>query len=202
MTTTTTAITFDITEPLTVSGAVNCLILDPETRRVYSWSTVGSGTPVAVWNRQQITIGFLPDSYAPESLAEWLRGESEALAAIAGGYQGDEWDGHNHVGSWTEEATTAAGAFSEAVRGAIGGAVSTTWAASDWLYGDIASVRADALIAGTITAAVDGILAFAKGEGVHLDRVDVEATLRGACEDAVDKGSEPAAELAALLATA
>ena len=77
------------------------LVLDPEKRRVYLFTCIGSGSPADVWHNRalSITVDTSADGAAVRAILEGEAAQS-LLVDLCDMYEGDTWNGHNHVGSW------------------------------------------------------------------------------------------------------
>jgi hypothetical protein len=77
------------------------LVLDPAERRVTLFTCIGSGVPADVWHNRALAIA-VDTSASGEAVRAILEGDDAQaiLADLCDMYEGDTWDGHNHVGSW------------------------------------------------------------------------------------------------------
>lgn len=137
------------------------LYLDPERREVYAWHD-RSSCPAAVWNNRHASLGVVNGAVSPEWLRDYLS-DSESLPVICAGYLGDEWDGHNHIGRWTEGAQEAIEGFQHALHDACMYAPKV-WSADDWICGDVETCKRDAI-------AVGGVAKWAAQEASSADAV-------------------------------
>lgn len=111
------------------------LVLNPETRTVYPFTCVGSGTPANVWHNLALSLSVSAVA-SGKHLREMLEGdEAQAiLAAIIDTYEGESWDGHNNVGRWScDENGLPDYTCDVATLEAMIEAVPTFWSASDYL---------------------------------------------------------------------
>ena len=171
-----------------VSGTRVSLYLDPEKRLVYSCGIVGSGTPEPAWNRRHLDLGHVGKDVVSESLEEWLRGQEATLAALCDCYEGTEWDGHNHVGQWSEEASELEEAFDCALAEAED--IAHYWDAVEYF----SPAEDDVIDAATrlgIEAAVDHENDGALSAGVHLTKTEeaIVSLLQRRLENLVDTRS-------------
>lgn len=94
--------------PLTVSGARNALYLVPAEESddgeptVVMFSCVGSGSPERAHHSRWLGLGVVSPRVVPSALEECLESRAEVLHALAAQYEGTTWDGHNHVGHWSD----------------------------------------------------------------------------------------------------
>jgi len=112
------------------------LVLDPEERTVYAFTTIGSGTPMNVWHNRALalSVGALASG---KHLRDLLEGdEAQAiLADLCDQYKGTEWDGRNNVGIWPcdedtglPDYTVPVATLEQMIEG-----VPSYWSAADWL---------------------------------------------------------------------
>lgn len=173
----------------TVSGSRVGLALDPESKEVYSYYSIGAGTPMPVHLNQHISLGGVPVNAVPESLSEWLEGQKEALEAVLAEYKGTEWDGNNYVGQWSEDAREATYAFSEELsRATNDNSIATYWGASDYFF-NACSVEdlLDEIGEQDFDTYCQEQVEEAKSNGAYLELDDVESTLRDAIQDAYNE---------------
>lgn len=115
------------------------LVVDPESRSAYLFTTIGAGTPGNVWHGRARCYTVNPAA-SGERLRALLESEEgqRLLAEICDAYQGAEWDGHNLRGQWaagTEDDGTADDAAGLALEARLA-ELPTYWAAGDWIGGD------------------------------------------------------------------
>lgn len=132
------------------SGARACLLLDPEGRDVTVWYGVGPGCPEAVWHRRMLTVALNPKAEG-ENVRAIVEAHLDTVAAIFDLYEGQAWDGSNHVGTWGgDENGVGLDLLTSELEEALAEAA-TYWDASEWLapawYEVKAAVR-EALVAG------------------------------------------------------
>ena len=87
------------------NGGQNTLYLDPENRRVYSFSCIGAGVPMTAHNGSDKSLGAVNSATDEASLRDLLEQYADELDEIIGCYHGPAWDGSNHRGKWREEGT-------------------------------------------------------------------------------------------------
>ena len=161
------------------------LTLEPETRRVRLFTSIGPGTPAIVWHRRaaRITVGNAVDGAAIEAA---LSANIALVEALFGAYLGEEWDGHNHVGQWTEDAEDA----EEAIRALLAD-LPPYWSASEWLGVDPARCEDEVRAAGPdgLDALAASIVREGEREGALLDVGDVREALDWYAARSAEKGA-------------
>lgn len=175
-----------INGPLTISGAGNYLILDPERGELYTWSSVGPGYPEITWYGRAKSWN-LPAGYDPSGLSAWVEGNLDLFARLAACYQGAEWDGSNHKGRWED-----AEEFDEEINnyltsGYDEGWLPVFWDAGDYMHGDIEVCVESCLRHETIKAYSEAEVASAKRQGVILKAEDVARVMRRRLEQEADE---------------
>jgi hypothetical protein len=176
------------------------LVLDPERRAVYPFTTIGSGWPTNVFHGRAIALN-VPAAADLASVEQVLRSRDGALAELLDAYVGTRWDGCNHVGVWSGE-FDARREREEALEEALKDAA-RVWPASDWLrpvWADVVREARQRLDAGesregALAAMVDAEAADATENGVLLDvRELAEAIGRAIAEaaEAIREESEDA----------
>lgn len=176
-----------------------CLILDPEDRTVSLYRCIGSGTPVNVWHNRALTAS-INIAASGEAVAEILREHASAVEAIFDSYEGSEWDGHNHVGSWAtdDQQMPTYTADLASLEAALEDAP-TYWSAGDWLEGDWSGSKRElrkALAAGqTADEVAAAWVASGRSDGALLDHDDVAKQIARMVkeieeEDADDEGDD------------
>lgn len=138
------SVAVNVYTPSAVSGAKNLLIFDPdEPQEVYLWWCVGSGQPEATFNGRHLILGSVKEDVCAESLQTWLESEKvqAQLLALAAEYEGTTTNRQgNIIGQWTEEASSLAFYFEEALELAVSsGVVARTMAAEEWFDTDFYS---------------------------------------------------------------
>ena len=118
------------------------LELDPEGRTVAldARCQCETGEPEYVWHGRSHRYA-LPVCVDPQALVEWLRGpEAQALLRrICEGHT-VEWDGHNHVGTLTQDAADASDTLADALLDAETlSEQAGLWEASEWFRADDAA---------------------------------------------------------------
>ena len=152
---------------------------DDNCPRVYTFGNVGPGIPERVYHHRHLTLATLHQGYVAESLLKWLEKNEAKILAVNEGYEGAAWNGHNFVGSWTEEAIESASLFQDELAEAIGyGEVARYWDAEDYLYGDKAGVIDDALLDNDVTKAAEREVEQARAQGCYLDLNETKEVLR------------------------
>jgi hypothetical protein len=193
----TTPIKIDVTGWSTISGSRVGLAIDPVERRIYDYYTIGAGTPVHIWHNRHMGLGAnIPTSTVPESLAEFLAAESEAVEAIIDGFIESEWDGSNHIGRWTQEARDEAGALSDRISQALSSnEIATYWDAGDYFLDAMSAAGLlDEVGEQTFDEYIEAQVAEGVANGCHLDPDDVRTTLTDAFTDALETYDEEIAE--------
>ena len=94
-------------EPMNISGSNNTVYLIPaltnETSpQVFVWSCIGSAQPEPAFNNRWYGVCSVPRTAVPSEVEKVLRSHEELLIEINSFYDGSEWDGHNHRGSWAD----------------------------------------------------------------------------------------------------
>lgn len=174
------------------------LVVDPESRSAYLFTTVGAGTPGNVWHgrARAYTVNVAASG---EHLRDLLEGEEGQglLAEICDAYQGAEWDGSNLRGQWaagTEDdgmADDAAGLALEALLAEL----PTYWAAGDWIGGDrpgvarevrelILAAESDEAEAKALRQYAEQMAEEGKSNGALLDADDLESEIKALAEEA------------------
>jgi hypothetical protein len=128
-----------------------------------------TGTPEPAWHHRWTRIYGYGPAVSGDSLLEALTDLSDELIELAETYQGSQWDGHNHVGSW--EITDGPDELSIQSHPRWG-EVATYWDAGDYLATDTHGVIQETLQYDTIAAAVDTMIADADAD-VLLDETDL-----------------------------
>ena len=186
-----------------VSGTRVTLYADPENNRVYTFGVVGSGTPMLAFHGRQMRIGNVPVDIVPESLESWVEDHEEQITALMAEYQGCEWDGSNHVGRWSEEASGMAFAIDQALQDDIlYNHVQLYWDADEWFDGDPQSVVAAAIATGSIKESVEREIADAATNGAYIEPKAAERALRCLLQKRLDNQTtaREAKKIQALLA--
>lgn len=161
------------------SGTLVTLYVDPEDQRVYTFSNVGNGTPMAAFHGRQMSVGRVPLETVPESLEEWIRFHENDFELLMAEYQGTTWDGSNHKGRWTERAAELAFNLDEALQDAFrSDMIETYWDAEEWFSGDPNSVIDAAIETGSISESVEREVSDAAANGARIDPTDAEQALR------------------------
>ncbi len=177
----------------TVSGAQDVsviLCVRDEELVVYTWNSVGAGTPADVWHGIDRTIAVVPTDTVVESLEAELRAREDEIPEIASHFRGTHWNGHNLVGSWGDEGDTEMGP-----RALMELDVQRSWEVGDWL--DPAAHEVCEQVRETLAADPSATLATvaatledeAAREGVHLAGDTVEA-LVALVENALERLDE------------
>ncbi len=163
------------------SGLNAYILIDPEDRDVTTWCNVGSGMPMSTYHDRTILIG-LPIMAYEADVQTWCEDHADDIAAICDAYEGSGWDGHNHVGRWSDEADDLRTALRQALDEATGGCSCDTirsyWPADDWLSGDWQGVMGRLLRVGLTQATEEES---ATSDAV-LDEDDVRDALRERAE--------------------
>jgi hypothetical protein len=194
-------------------GTKPVLYLDPEASppAVESFASIGNNSyPMAAHHCRLMSLGSYDQSIVAESLTKWLREHEEQILAIAAGYEGAEWNGSNHVGSWTDEAREASQQLDdELAQDLAHDAIASYWDADDYLNGITASEVVDeAIRLGGIVEAAEYEVNNGETNGHLLDQDDMEVAIRSRLEserDDFDEDDEDAdherhAQIEALLA--
>lgn len=162
--------------------------------RVYSFGRVGAGTPEPAYHGRHLTLADLPRSSVASEVRDCLLAHVDELVALSEAYEGSSWDGHNHVGSWSDDVDYAYARFGELI-----GGLPQYWDAGDWFSGDPSGVVDGALACGSLDEAVTREIDNASGTA-QLEREDVRRALRALIEERVedleDSDEDDQAELA------
>lgn len=171
------------------------VVLDPESRRVYTYCGVGGGWPISIYLRQHLVLWEVRRGYVGSTLQTWVEARRPEIEAILAAYRGTEWvNGSNHVGRWDLPE-----GWELEMEGPLPGDLGEYWDAGEYLWADKASTR-DALLSDeSIEAAVEREVSEALGENVALDRDQVREALRDLLEDleSGEEGYERAREMLA-----
>ena len=156
---------------LDVSGARNVLYYDPEDNSAYVFSYVGNSSwPMEAHNNIHVCIGNVDAKTSEESLQEWCQAHADSFDALGECYMGTEWDGSNHVGSWTEDRESIEQSLSDALDEAD---LPTYWDAEEWMHGDWRGVCLGALASGDLDAFCDEMEDDAAQDGHLVDSGDM-----------------------------
>lgn len=168
------------------SGASVDLYLRPAEERdegrplVYSFGHVGAGQPAAAFNHRELYLGTVGLDTDEETLEQWIREHSYTILALAEGYQGSEWDGHNRVGRWALDDDAQEGFRARLSRALDHGDIATYWSADDYFV-DLHSDLLDAIVDDGIDAVVERETSEARVAGVLLR----DESVRELCEQLV-----------------
>lgn len=161
------------------SGTQVTLYVDPENRRVYTFSNVGNGEPMTAFHGRRMGVGQVPTDTVPASLQGWVESQEGLFSALMDEYQGHEFNGTDHKGRWSERGVELAQSLDEALQDALRNeAIQSYWDAEEWFSNDPGSVIDAAIAVGSIEEAVENEIENAKMNGAVLDRDDVEQALR------------------------
>lgn len=157
------------------------VILDPSTRKLYTYDS--SSTPGSVWHRRHRVVITVGASACPVA----LRGELEKYAArleeIVAAWQGEEFDGSNWVGRWSQDDWDLSLCGDDGAGFEV--ALPHLWDAADWYVNGVGDIIDEIL--------VDGVEAVAQREveaadsEVILDLEDVTRYLRERVEARLDE---------------
>lgn len=159
------------------------LWLDPEDRDVTVWRGIGNGVPAHVWHNRSMHVAIHAGA-SGESVRAICEAHRATIAAIFDSYEGAEWDGSNHVGSWeTDDDGEPLYVPLVAKLEAALAEAKTYWPAGDWLSGaweegkhEVAEAI-DGLDGDAREAALDEVaeawVAQGKSDGVTVDLADV-----------------------------
>jgi hypothetical protein len=162
---------FDIGGWFTRDGATRvCVVLDPVRSRVYSFNAIGSGTPMEVYTRKHRVLTRVPVNTVPSSLLAALLSRVAEIRRIAAQWQGEEWDGHNFIGTWADADEWEEIALED-------DDVAKYFDAADWCAGDPGAVVSETLAAHNLDEAVDRQIAHAYSMKVHLEARDVRRVI-------------------------
>lgn len=179
-----TAITYDIDDSHgATSGTQTALYLIPAAEsgsgaiEVCLFRNVGPGTPEPAWHGRWFYIGNPGTEYVAESLIEYLQGHEDDLRRINAAYLGSEWDGSNHRGRWEESIGDEAPWFDTQD-------VASYWDAFQWME----DADADDLASnGTMAAAVEEAISYARTENAYLEADQTERAIRQKIESAIER---------------
>lgn len=106
------------------------VILDPETRTASVYKSIGSGCPERVWHHRARMFG-IDEALSLEDVENVLDSNADLIRELFDLYEGKEWNGQNHVGSWSnsERVEEIDGLLSDACRDER---VRRYWSAGDW----------------------------------------------------------------------
>lgn len=177
-----------ITIKLNAWGDNGRVYLDPEDRTVEAHCWVGTPTtPMAAYHGRMMALVDIEKDHVEESITEWLESQRDTIAVIADGYQGSEWDGSNHSGTWTDEAHELAQQLSYDYEQAVtDGVIDQYWDAGTWLGGDWEAAMSELLEHDTVAEAAAYITDTALADGAHLDVDEVESELRSYAQKCAD----------------
>jgi hypothetical protein len=77
------------------------VIVSPTERRASLFTAIGSGVPADVWHNRVLSLA-VNTAASGEAVRAILEDDAAQaiLADLCDQYEGDRWDGHNHVGRW------------------------------------------------------------------------------------------------------
>jgi len=79
------------------------IYFDPERSIVWTFLNTGNSVPSDAWHGiDKHILKVLPGAIA-SSVHRYLLDNEDIILSILEGYEGQEWDGSNHKGSWTED---------------------------------------------------------------------------------------------------
>lgn len=93
---------------------------------------VGAGQDYDAYHGRAVTFA-LPTTVIPASLRAWVDDHADAIETLADCYEGAEWNGQNHVGSWDDEDGETRTWFGELLARALDGTIHQRWSAVDYL---------------------------------------------------------------------
>jgi hypothetical protein len=117
-------------------GWRHSLVLDPESRHVQVFSTIGDGIPADVWHGR--AKSWKLPACTPESLGNWLENQTDLFSALCEEYLGDEWNGTNRVGKWSDTGEDLTDQIQYALDNAE---LESRWLAGDWFGYDMPGLR-------------------------------------------------------------
>lgn len=148
--------------------------------RVYSFGRVGAGTPEPAYHGRHLALADLPRSSVASEVRDCLLAHVDELVALSEAYEGSTWDGHNHVGTWSEDVDYAYARFGELI-----GGLPQYWDADDWFSGDPRGAVDTALLCDSLDDAVEHEIDNASNTA-RLEREDVRKALCALIEERVE----------------
>lgn len=79
------------------------IYLDPESKKLYSFTATG-GIPMDAYHKIDRRILTVSPTAIASSVERYLIEIEDELESLIEGYQGSDWNGSNHIGSWSEDA--------------------------------------------------------------------------------------------------
>lgn len=83
-----------------VRGERASVMLNPKTRTLSVFKSVGSGVPELVWNFEARMFA-LPECASLDDIQEVLEAKSELISELFDIYEGREWTGGKYEGKWS-----------------------------------------------------------------------------------------------------
>lgn len=167
-------------------GESASLVFSPEDRSVTLFRRIGSGTPMGVWHGRARTLCLQPSMRLEDVEAYLKEGHLDEIEDLFALYEGKEWDGHNHIGSWSDadKACEILDSIDQSLHRSDN--IGRYWEASDYLAGGKAGVmhalasllREGKSLDEAIEARVEVEVDQASGNGVILDEDEVRKALQ------------------------
>ena len=105
------------------------IYLDPESARLYTFHSRGS-IPATAYNGIDQHVLTVRSLAIPSSVERYLLKMVGTLAFVLNSYKGTEWDGHNQIGVWSDEALESLEVLSGEAHGNEW--IAYYWDACDW----------------------------------------------------------------------
>lgn len=174
-------------EPMNISGSNNTVYLIPALTKetspqVFVWSCIGSAQPEPAFNNRWYGVCSVPRTAVPSEVEKVLRSHEELLIEINSFYDGSEWDGHNHRGSWADHANLDK--LTAVIQEAMD-EVATYWSASDYFQ----PVNVEGIVYDDepLSAIVAREVSLGAGSEMYLESEDVEEWITSSARKWLDK---------------
>jgi len=162
--------------------------VDPPAIRLESWHRSETGVSSRVWHGQERNY-LIPEGTDIDALASYLEGEgAELIAQVAAGHT-VEWNGSNHVGRLTDEASQADDDLQDGLENLMYSSNEGGWIdLEDWLFWTEAELRDEVrgMTDDQIKAKAAELKKSAESDGYLLDG-DIETCLRDLRDEEEDK---------------
>jgi hypothetical protein len=174
-----------------VSGTQVQLIFTPSAEAggewsVCNWANVGAGEPMDVYHRRALRLCSVPVETVAEFLEEWCREREQIWDELDACYLGSEWNGHNHVGRWSDLQ------WLDAKMDSIDRDFAMYMDASDWLYADLPQAKRQILECESLDSLADDLIS--EAEPNIIERTNMESELRHIAQRMLDD-LDPAEDL-------
>lgn len=114
-----------------------------------------NGVSMAIWNGLTLSYG-LPMGVEPGAVADWLEEHLDDLQTLVEG-MGRRWDGHNMVGTLTDEAKEIHNSWQGIESTLDSLPYVSEWEASEWLYPIKADIQGQATREAAVAMAVETV---------------------------------------------